>query len=234
MATKVSTTPKVLSNATRVGIVSNPDTNNKSYVNRGGYGYIINSMFLIALVGMCIKIFFTSKKSADGTTGPANSVIYGYGLVAMSILTVMFISYAIHSKVSSAENNGKVVSIINFLKSFLTSSAPSVLTILLLLWFIALNMTYYKRINKGMVATEYYQLSSGTSFLFIFQIICLFQYLKLYIESNIKLYNVKSEAKNKIEETKNRIAFATYFITAINLIIAGIMTIILEFFSTDG
>jgi hypothetical protein len=45
------------------------------------------------------------------------------------------------------------------------------------------------------------------------------------------------DAKNACPDdvtTQGRIAFATYFITAINLIVVGMMTIILQFFSTDG
>jgi len=209
---------------------ANPLAPGKSHVNRGGFGYTINIMFIFALIGMCVKVFFGSEKSKDGTYGPANTIIYGYGIVALSILTVMFISYAIHDRIGKIENKGKVESIVNFIKSFFTSSMPSVLTIVVLIWIITLNVTYYTRINMGLVAKEYYQLSAGTSFLFVFQIVCLFQYLKLYIK-------IKTDSKNATEEdatSQSRIAFATYFITAINLIVVGMMTIILQFFSTDG
>ena len=202
----------------------------KSYVNRGGFGYIINSMFLFSIIGMSIKIFFGKQTSEDGLNGPANSIIYGYGIVACSILTVMFVSFAVHDRIGKIENRNKTESIVKFLKSFLTSSAPSILTVIVLLWIITLNITYYTRINKGRVATEYYQLSTGTSFLFIFQIVCLFQYLRLFIKMKTDPKNAGSDAVS----TQNRIAFATYFLTAINLIVVGMMTIILQFFSTDG
>jgi hypothetical protein len=48
---------------------------------------------------------------------------------------------------------------------------------------------------------------------------------------------MKTDPKNAGADavtTQNRIAFATYFITGINLIVVGMMTIILQFFSTDG
>ena len=202
----------------------------KSHVNRGGFEYIINSMFLFAVIGMCIKIFFGSETTGDGTYGPANTIIYGYGIVALSVLTVMFVSYAIHDRVGRIENKGKIDSIISFLKSFLTSSEPSLLTILILFWIITLNIGYYKQINTGAVAKEYYQLSAGTSFLFVFQIICLFQYLKLFIQIKTDPKNAGADAVT----SQGRIAFATYFIIAINLIVVGMMTIILQFFSTDG
>jgi hypothetical protein len=81
-----------------------------------------------------------------------------------------------------------------------------------------------------MVAEEFYQLTNATTYLFVFQLICLFQYLKLFI--NIKT----GTSENKIEDEKSmgRISFATYFMTTINLIVVGMMTIILQFFSTDG
>jgi hypothetical protein len=199
--------------------------------NRGGMEYVINSMLMISIVGMCIKIFFGNNTSADGTYGRANSTIYGYGLVAMAVITVMFVSFAIHDRIGRIENKGGISGIIAFLKSFITSSAPSMLTVIILGWIVALNIMFYERINKGHVASEYYQLSAGTSFLFMFQIICLFQYLKLYI--NVKTKNLDGDDTNPVQ-TMGRISFATFFISAINLIVVGMMTIILTFFSTDG
>jgi hypothetical protein len=203
----------------------------KSYKNRGGFDYIINSMFLFAVIGMCIKVFFGSETTADGRFGPANTIIYGYGIIALSILTVMFISYAVFDRIGRIEEKSKSESIINFLRSFLSSSTPSILTVIVLLWIITLNISHYTQINKGFVANEYYQLSASTSFLFMFQIICLFQYIKLYIKAKTDQNSV--EGKNAIVN-QGRMAFATYFITAINLIVVGMMTIILRFFSTDG
>jgi len=195
---------------------------------RNGYGYLINSMLLCAIIGMCIKIFFGNMTSVDGTYGRANSTIWGYGVVGFSILTITFISYAIHNKISIIEKKG-LYGIIDFIKSFLTSSGPAMLTIIILFWIVDLNVVYYDRINKGQVAKEYYQLSAGTSFLFVFQIILLFQYIKSYISIKTGTSNDEDAAL-----TQGRLSFATYFVIAINLVIVGMMTIILKFFSTDG
>jgi len=173
--------------------ISRLNTMSEVNKNRGGFGYIINSMMLISIVGMCIKIFFSTDPSTDGTTGPANAVIYGYGIVALAILTVMFISYGIHDRIDTIENKGnssnnqggimgKLTNLVGFVKSFITSSGPSILTIGVLCWIISLNISYYTKINKGMVAEEFFKLSNGTTFLFVVQIVCLFQYLKLFIE----------------------------------------------------
>lgn len=198
--------------------------------HRGGPEYIINAMLMFCIVGMGIKMFFGNITTDDGQYGRANATIWGYGTICFAILIVVFLSFAIHDKISRIEKKG-ASGIWGFIKSFLSSSGPSILTVLLLLWIIALNVFYYFRINKGQVASEYYQLSAGTSFLFIFQIVCLFQYLKLYIK--IKTGN-SDETPEKDSATLTRIAFAVYFITAINFVVAAMMTIMLQFFSTDG
>ena len=195
---------------------------------KNGYGYIINIMLISALVGMCIKIFFGNSTSADGTFGRANSAIWGYSVVGLSILTIMFVSYAIHNKVSIIEKKG-ASGIIDFIKGFLTSSGPAMLTIIILFWIVNLNVDYFSRINKGQVASEYYQLSAGTSFLFIFQIILLFQYLKSYIQ-----LKTGTSTDPDAAITQTRLSFATYFVTIINMVVVIMMTIILKFFSTDG
>ena len=195
-----------------------------------GFDYLINSMLICAIMGMAIKVFFGNVTSTDGSYGRANATIWGYGLVAIAILVVMFINYAIHDKVMRIEKKG-ATGIIDFLKAFLSSSMASFLTVVILLWIIALNTFYYTQINQGGVAKEYYQLSAGTSLLFVFQIICIFQLLKSYISIKLK---EKTEDPGGVAITQSRVTIATYFIASINLIVAGMMTIILMFFSTDG
>jgi hypothetical protein len=218
-----SLTTQVLTNISRAKAVG------EEQKSRGGMEYMINSMMLISIVGMCIKIFFSSPPT-DADTGPANAVIYGYGIVALSIIAVMFISYGIHDRIGKIENKGKFITIINLIKSFLTSSMPSILTVSIMLWVVSLNITYFTQINRGTVAAEYYMLSTGTAYLFVFQLICLFQYLKVYIQTKTD----KTKAGEQADKTQNRIAFATYFLSMINFVIVGMMTIILQFFSTDG
>ena len=197
--------------------------------SRNGVDYLINSMLIFAIMGMCIKVFFGNSTSKNGTYGRANATIWGYGLVALAILVTMFVNYSIHDRIMRIEKKGSS-GIYAFLKSFLSSSAPSLLTVIVLLWIVSLNLLYYTRINQGKVAQEFYQLSTGTSMLFLFQIICIFQLIKSYIA-------IKTKTDSDVDGaavTQSRISIATYFITAISLVVAGMMTIILEFFSTDG
>ena len=197
-----------------------------------GLGYVIDSMLIFAIIGMCVKILFGNNTSVDGSYGRANSAIWGYGMVAFAILTAMFVSLAIQDKIRAIKSPGETVGVINFLKAFLTSSGSSILTIVTLFIIITLNLSFYKRINKGSVAKEYYQLSAGTSFLFVFQIVCLFQYLRTSIK--IQTNTANSDEAKDIVKNQNRLSFASYFICFINIVVVGMMTIILEFFSTDG
>ena len=136
---------------------------------RGGFDYIINSMMLVCIVGLSIKIFFTTPPSTDGLTGPANAVIYGYAIVALAILVVRFISYGIHDRISTIENRGnnandqggmmgKLKNVVGFVKSFIISMGPSLFVLFILCWNIYLNIHYYTKINKGMVADEFFKL----------------------------------------------------------------------------
>jgi hypothetical protein len=191
-------------------------------------------MLFFSIIGICIKLFFGNTQSEDGSYGRANSTIWGYGVVLIAVTTVLFVNYALYSKIGQNtgvgrfDSNGELslTGIFNFIKSFLSSSAPAMIMIGMMVWVMSLNITYFTRINKGQVANEYFQLTLINSFLCIFQLIALFMYLKTYTSIELKT--------EEILQAQSRLSFATYFISTINLIVVGMMTIILEFFSTDG
>ena len=97
------------------------------------------------------------------------------------------------------------------------------------MWIIGLNISFFTRINKGQVSDEYYTLSTGSTFLFVFQIVCLFQYLNGYIA-----IKTRQAGNNNTVNDQTQLIFAVYFIAILNLIATSMMTIILNFFSTDG
>jgi len=193
-----------------------------------GYDYIIKCLMIMAMIGMTIKIFFGTGTSPNGEYGAANSTIWGFGLVALALITLLFVSYSLHSKFNKVNKKVEAVKLGTFLLEFINNAMPSLLTIIILLWVITLNITFFKRINQGNVANEYFTLTTGSSFLFTFQVICLFIYLNEYINNAIL------PKSNDGEGSLNRIKFAIYFITIINFMITGMMTIILYLFSTDG
>jgi hypothetical protein len=196
--------------------------------------YEINNMIVFAFVGVVIKLFFGGNFSQDGTSGRATSTVWGYGVVVLSILSVMVITFALGAK------NGPNLSLgyFSFFKGLLSYSFPSVFTVIVLLWIITMNLTYYTRINQGAVATEYYMFSNATTTLLILQLIALFKYLNGKIQYDETLGCKGTEGENSecynLRKGNDRMAFAIYFVTFMNLVLAGIMNIILAYFSTDG
>jgi hypothetical protein len=174
--------------------------------------YNLNIIAGFTLVGILTKLFVSTNPTEDGINGPATSSIWGYGVVVLSLIATMFISFSLATKIYETKNeNG----IIDFLKILIMNSLPTISTLLVIIWILVLNITYYKKINEGKIATEYYQFSTITTILIILQLIILFMSL---FKGN----------------TQNKMAYTTYAITLINMIFVGIMNIIVTFFSTDG
>ena len=73
--------------------------------------YDINNMIGFTTVGMLIKLFFGSP-TEDGSSGPASSSIWGYGVVALAILSLLVISISLASNISTIEN----YNVIGFIK----------------------------------------------------------------------------------------------------------------------
>lgn len=177
--------------------------------------YLINNFMAFAIVGVIIKLFFQSNTTTDGTSGPANSSIWGYGVVALSIFSIMFLSFALASNMVNLEKN-----LFGFIKALFSSSFPAMITLLIIIWLIVLNVVYFKRINQGKLSNEYNQFSTISTVLLIIQLIVLFMFLKEQVSAN------PAGSKTK--------GYVVYAITFINIIYIGMMNIILKYFSTDG
>jgi len=178
--------------------------------------YLVNNFMAFAIIGIIIKLFFQSQITTDGSSGPANASIWGYGVICLSIFSVMFLSFALASNMVNLEKN-----LLGFIKVLLTSSFPSILTLLILVWLITLNMTYFTRINQGKLSEEYNQFSTITTLLLIVQLIVLFKFLK---EQTASLNPAGGQG----------MAYVVYILTFINVIYIAMMNIILRYFTTDG
>ena len=189
-------------------------------------GYDINNLVLFAFVGIIIKLFLGSNTSDDGSTGPASSAIWGYGVIAVSLLGIMFITFAMASQMSKLSENS-----LGFVKSLLMHSLPPVLMLTVLVWLITINSEFDKRINQGEVAGEYNTYNNLSTFMVMIQLGVLYKYLV------DELLIGKGGPTNKtmlIEALRSRLASVTYLLTLGNMMVAAVMTIILKYFSTDG
>lgn len=185
------------------------------------YSYQIKGLFGIAIAGLIIKFFFPQKISKSGDTGPANSTIWGYGFIILSTLGLLIISIALGTKSDMQE------SIIDYTKKFLSSSMPIILLLGILMWIVALNVSYSKRINQGRVSSAFNKFSIMTSILLTIQMVILIDYLnKKNSNGGVK----KEEALLKASQ----MASISYLFGILSMTFVSMMQIILKYFSTDG
>jgi len=185
--------------------------------------YTLTNLVVICIIGLVIKLFFGSSTTKDGESGPASSTIWGYGISALAIFFMAFINYSLFSN-STKINDSSLA----FLGGFMHSTVPAFLTLIILMYLIYLNFTYFKRINQGRVAQEYYDMSKMSTVLIFFQIFTMFKYINTM--HNIK----KSTDDNDIADTAASEGSIIYLLSLINIIFILILNIILEYFSTDG
>mgnify|MGYP001392916826 CR=1 FL=1 len=176
--------------------------------------YSMVNLVILCIVGLIIKVCFSEGISPDGETGPATSTIWGYGIAAVSVFFITFINYAITTKNNILNKNSLRAGI-----TLVGSSLPSIFTLILLIYMVWLNVHYFKLINMGKVADEFYDMSKMSNIILFFQIFTLFKYLQ-------------SLNDNQGEETND--GSIIYLLSLINIIFIIILNIILEYFSTDG
>ena len=76
--------------------------------------YDLQIMAGFVLVGILIKLFISNKPTIDGINGPATSAIWGYGVVALSLLGTMFITFSLATSIYDSKSNDK--GLLNFIK----------------------------------------------------------------------------------------------------------------------
>ena len=63
--------------------------------------YDSTNMMVFAFVGILIKLFFGNNTTADGSSGPASSAVWGYGIVALSVFSILFITFALATQMTA-------------------------------------------------------------------------------------------------------------------------------------
>lgn len=185
----------------------------------------VNNMLALSAAGVLIKLFLGTSYTEDGTSGPASSTIWGYGLTVISLFSLAFVSLALAKECNMQDG------VASFISSFANNYfMPIFLLTLVLIWIISLNVIYFKRINQNKVADEFNQYSIMSSGLIIFQLILLYQYFSNLLSTNVDKSGVKSMHKTVAKHS----ASITYIFTLLNFILTGMMQIVLEFYSTDG
>ena len=172
--------------------------------------YVFVTMTVFCIIGIFIKLIF-SKNIGSSTQGPATASLWGYGLVAISILTLIFINIGAQKGALGFDDKTNT----NIFKG----AIPFTLLLGILMWLITLNLTYFEQINEGDVASEYNTYSFLSTIGVILQLGVVISYL-------FKTISKKNDAESMVPPS--------FILAILNVIFAGILTIILKFYSTDG
>lgn len=171
---------------------------------------IVNPIFIsVILVGFIIKIGFSvNVSSSDGSTGPASSSIWGYGIIIMGLIGIIY----------SNINPG-----INEWDSIKRLPYSIILSIVLLTWIISLNMGYFKQINSLDVPEQYFMWSNYSTILLVFLLgISIIQFI---------LHKINTDSSNS--HIKN-LTIYSYILLFFSFVTIVIQQIILDSFTVDG
>ena len=199
-----------------------------------GYGFSFNenldlmNLVVLACLGIVIKVFFQEGHTKLGNMGPASTNIWGYGLTALALFLMVFMSlYLSKKQLPNLETSNNPIEIL--LNLLFNDTLPIVLTLILILYVIYLNFSYYTRINSNLVADSFHTYSFYSSFLLIIQIAIIVKYMFNMLDS----VNGK-EGNDKILISDKAIKALSYILLTINFVFVMITHILLSFFSTDG
>ena len=175
---------------------------------------IVHYMQGFSLVGFLLMIILGTLAK------PATLSIITFGIVTLSLLISVFIP------ISLKQNFGSF-------KKLLRSNIPVFLTILLAIWTIIINSTYFENINDGSVAQEFYSFSFYSLIIMAAQVYISFVSLTSFLDV-LSQNEGNGEQSTKSLAMKKKMNTIAYLITPLNIMYLSIMHVILAFFSTDG
>ena len=206
---------------------------------RGVFGFGISNnenldflnLVVLAVTGIIIKLCFNevggNKKRS--VTGSASTTIWGYGLTAISLFIMIFLSMNLNLRYKEENPDKKFKDLIDQISIIeLTEIWPILFTFLVIIYIISINFIFYRRINSGSVSSTYNIYDTFLTILIILQIGLIIKYIYLLLSKISGQSNI--EDNNKISIIKS----LSLILVTINFIFALIINIILAFFSTDG
>lgn len=203
--------------------------NNKAIFNKS-LKFDLTITLIFAVIGLIVKHFFINKSTRDGNSGPAVSTLWGYSLIAISVLVMMFITFALVNRLSNIEN----CTFFQFSKKLLLNSLAPFVLFSILLWVLTINVRYFKVINKTELPIEYIVAERLTSIFILIQVAIIFNYIYTMISET--KYNTSSQcgieySQNSTIKVLNVISIYIGIVTSIFIVI---MNTVLAYYITDG
>ena len=183
--------------------------------------YDIKIFSFLCIMGIVVKIIFgqTSNDYAKAT-------VWGYGFSILALFGLLVSSFGIFNKDHASSG------IMGFLKKIFKNALPIILSIVIIALIIVQNVSFYKQINSGRVADEYYQFSGVSSFLILVQTVLVINYLMDILSGQRNKDDVeKSGVMTALASEMNSIIL---ILSVMNVGIIGVLQVVLKYFSTDG
>ena len=181
----------------------------------------------LIFVGLFTKFYIGSViRTNDGSNGPASGTIWGYTMIVLSLISIIFLN----SVTGNAEDYNTLRGI------FKLFPVPILLLIIILLWEITINYRFQTTLNKRDAPDLYYTFSRYSTILITFQIVTtLFQYAMHMIIKN-KEMGISNANLNSGEVTTflDRLNNANYLLILLNFVVITIKQVILEKYNVDG
>lgn len=213
-----------------------------------GFGFSNNNhldllnLIVLACSGIIIAIFFRSDYDKNhGLQGPASSIIWGYGITAVALFLLLFMSFYLRKRdkdiknkniLELGKNNSENPESENLLfvlaKLLLNDSLPILLVFSILVYAIILNYNYFNKINSKKIPLTYSTYEFYFSILLIIQIGLIVKYMYNLLKKNDGINNSINDKQTLLLKS------VSYILSTINFIFLLILHILLVFFSTDG
>ena len=113
----------------------------------------------------------------------------------------------------------------------LIDSIPTLGTMMVIIWLIAINTKYFTRINEGRVASEYKQYTTVSTIMIVLQLALIGK--ELYAKK-ISLIGKTDEIRAAAQATTGQDSAISYLLCLLSLIAAMMQNIVLVYFSTDA
>lgn len=199
-----------------------------------GMGFSLNNnldlmnLVVLACSGIIIKLFFQENYSKLGNVGPASTTIWGYGLTALALFLMIFMSIYLSKSTSKFRLENTENMFTYYLDLIMSNTLPIILLFGVIMYIIILNFLYYKRINSNLVSDSYHVYTFYISLLLILQISLIVKFMYN------SLQKINTNGKLDFDQQNSLIKSASYIVVVINFIFVLMNHILLAFFSTDG
>ena len=178
---------------------------------------------LITLVGMVIAVFMPGQITDSGYSGPASSAVWGYGAMAIGVFGIAILFFRGSDTLDQLSSTSVISP--SFWGAVLR--APAVVLAIIVMWQVVLYSVHFKRINQGKVPPQFNRFGTISSVLVFTQTLFL---------AHVALQHFSKSGNSPVSNSKWHSAAQTgiYILNVASIFVSVIMTVIMEFYVTDG